>query len=126
MIRKVGEPVTTNFTLTIRQTGTQLTGTIFTEATETAPANSCEFTGSISGTTIDLETNIDSCTFNVLSLPPVPGCGPDPWEIKETSSKVTGTVSGSTIVGVVNATGDYRNAGNVYEIRIAQQFEARR
>ena len=122
LLREEGGIERDDFTLTIRQTGDRLTGTYF----DVEDSNSCEFTGSVSGSTVDLAVNVESCTIVGVDLTDIPGCSPGLWRVRSSSMTLNGTVSGSSMSGTYTTRAAVSHAGSVYPLAISGQFTGRR
>ena len=96
--RALRSSITRSATLTLTQNGSTLSAT-----SVTINGMTCQFRGSVSGTTVN--ATVDGCTPDTISLGVLAGCGSDPWSLASPSLTMAATLTGNTLTGTPTATG---------------------
>ena len=107
--RALRSSITRSATVTLTQNGGTLPATPVT-----INGMTCQFRGSVTGTT--LNATVDACTPDALSLGLLAGCGSDAWSLASPSLTMAATVSGNTITGTPTASGTATNGSESHPV----------
>lgn len=96
--RALRSSITRSATVTLAQSGSTLAAT-----SVTINGMTCQFRGSVSGTTVN--ATVDACTPDTISLGVLAGCGSGAWSLASPSLTMAATLTGNTLTGTPTATG---------------------
>ena len=113
--RALGSSITRSATLVLTQSGGNLPATPVTINGVT-----CQFRGSVSGTTVN--ATVDSCAPNAIALGVLTGCGSGAWSLQSPSLTMSATVTGNTITGTPTATGTATNGSESHPVSATAQL----
>ena len=107
--RALRSSITRSATVPLTQSGSTLPAT-----SVTINGMTCQFRGSVSGTTVN--ATVDGCMPDTISLGVLVGCGSDPWSLASPSLTMAATVSGNTITGAPTASGTATNGSESHPV----------
>ena len=113
--RALRSSITRSATVTLTQNGSALPA-----APVTINGMTCQFRGSVSGTTVN--ATVDACTPDAIALGVLPGCGSGTWSLRSPSLTMAATVSGNTITGAPTASGTAAGGSQTHPVSATAQL----
>ncbi len=107
--RALRSSITRSTTVTLTQSGSTLAAT-----SVTINGMTCQFRGSVSGTTVN--ATVDACTPDTIALGVLAGCGSDTWSLASPSLTMAATATGDTITGTPTASGTATNGSESHPV----------
>ena len=115
LARALGSSITRSATVVLTQSGSTIPA-----ASVTVDEMTCQFRGSVSGTT--LNATLDSCTPNTVSVGALSGCGAGAWSLASPSLTMSASVTGNTITGTPTATGTLTDGTESHPVSATAQL----